>query len=91
MSKKIKYFLSFGLLVISVAVNAIDVSVDWTKTHNGSAINWDMGRGIVADSSGNVYVTGKEIVSGDSNIWVSLVEKLEEELKKLNQDSYSEM
>jgi len=43
----------------------------WTRTHNGSANSQDGGNGIAVDGSGNVYVTGWEGVTGESdNIWV---------------------
>ena len=48
-----------------------DGDVIWTKTHNGTASDYDVGNGIAVDGSGNVYVTGAETVAGEQyNIWV---------------------
>jgi len=48
-----------------------DGDVVWTKTHNGPANEKDRSFGIAVDGSGNVYVTGCETVTGESqNIWV---------------------
>ncbi|MFH1073777.1 MAG: SBBP repeat-containing protein [Candidatus Firestonebacteria bacterium] len=45
-------------------------TVVWTETYNGTANGADYGQGIAVDSSGNVYVTGYEWVTGQGyNIW----------------------
>jgi len=48
-----------------------DGDVVWTRTYNDAEDNDDLGYGIAADGSGNVYVTGSEWVTGEQdNIWV---------------------
>jgi len=43
----------------------------WTRTHNSGAGGWRKHHDIAVDTSGNVYVTGYELVTGESyNIWV---------------------
>ena len=43
----------------------------WTSTYNGADNGMDQGFGIAVDGSGNVYVTGRETVTGEgANIWV---------------------
>ncbi|MBA7519177.1 hypothetical protein ES705_11252 [subsurface metagenome] len=48
-----------------------DGNVVWTRTYNGTDNDDDLGYGIAVDGSGNVYVTGCEIITGEgTNIWV---------------------
>ncbi len=48
-----------------------DGNTNWTRTYNGVANSRDTGHDIAVDSSGNVYVTGFEEVTGeDENIWI---------------------
>jgi len=42
----------------------------WTRTYNGKDNYADIGYGIALDRSGNIYVTGQEMVTGEgANIW----------------------
>ena len=56
-------FLFCGIIL------AAEGNVVWTRTYNGAADDCDVGLGIAADGSGNVYVTGFECVTGGNTIF----------------------
>ena len=44
----------------------------WVARYNGTQNSQDIGRGVVVDEKGNVYVTGQSIISGTNPDYVTI-------------------
>ena len=69
--RKISILLVILFFLFCGTIFGAEGDVVWTRTHNGPANNYDQGKGIAVDGSGNVYVTGSEyVIVEQANIWV---------------------
>jgi hypothetical protein len=61
-----------GYDIRTIKLDQQNLSIQWTKTYNGSSNLDDIGNSIAQDANGDVYVTGYETVTGQDKNYVTI-------------------